>query len=296
MTPGRSTLLADRGVVSVTGEDAGKLLQGIICNDLDLLAHRPAIHAAVLSPQGKILFEFFVVKANEGFLLETLRVKAAELAQRIGMYKLRAKATIGDASGEYRVLTAWGPSLAGCAAGGMIRFRDPRLPDLGVRMLARVPTRDAFTSLPGQCNAAPEDWHAHRVALGVPEGGKDYALGEAFPHEADFDLLNGVSFSKGCFVGQEVVARMHNRAAVRKRVVPVESSVPLTPGAEILAGTARIGIVGSVAGCRALAMLRLDRAAEAEAKGAPLTAAGAQIALRRPDWFVGELLPSAAAP
>ncbi|MET0652619.1 MAG: folate-binding protein, partial [Hyphomicrobiaceae bacterium] len=137
-----------------------------------------------------------------------------------------------------------------------------------------------------------------RIALGVPEAGKDYALGDTFPHEADMDRLNGVSFTKGCFVGQEVVSRMQHRAHVRKRVVPVEAMGPgeLQPGAEIALGAAVIGKLGSVAGRRALAMLRLDRAAEAKAKGQSLTTGGMEIVLRKPDWLAAsDLEPTAAA-
>ena len=108
MTSAKIALLADRGVVRVAGADAEKLLQGVITNDMDLLASQPALHAALLTPQGKILFEFFVVKAGDGFLLETARDRAAELAKRLNMYKLRAKVAIEDASDDYRVLALWG--------------------------------------------------------------------------------------------------------------------------------------------------------------------------------------------
>src|SRR5690606_12924518 len=133
-----------------------------------------------------------------------------------------------------------------------------------------------------------------RIALGVPEGGKDYVLGETFPHEADLDLLNGVSFTKGCFVGQEVVARMKHRGTVRKRVVPVEGEAPLVSGASVTAGGVEIGRVGSTAGTLGLALIRLDRAAETRARGEPLVAGGIAIGLRQTPWS-GELVPGAAA-
>jgi folate-binding protein YgfZ len=292
MTCAQLALLADRGILRITGEDAERLLQGVISNDMDLLKRAPAIHAAVLSPQGKILFEFFVAKAGDAYLLETQRETAAELAKRLALYRLRAKVAIADASGEYRVLVLWG-ALDG-APKQHLCYPDPRLAELGVRLV--VPAACDIAALFKELNAASGDWHQHRIALGVPEGGRDYRLGDTFPHEADFDLLNGVSFTKGCFVGQEVVSRMHNRATVRKRVVAIAARVPLTPGAAITAGTAAIGVVGSVAGCQALAMLRLDRAAEARAKGEVLLAAGAEMELRRPHWAPAELLPAATQP
>jgi tRNA-modifying protein YgfZ len=314
MTSARIALLADRGVVRVTGEDAEKLLQGIVSNDMDLLASQPAIHAALLTPQGKILFDFFVVKIGGGFLLETARDKAGELAKRLNLYKLRAKATILDDTADWRVFAVWGdippelpweddvvddredmlvppPSIE-----LLRRYRDPRLGDLGERwLLPQISVAQAKNQLAAFTDVPADDYHAHRIALGVPEGGKDYVLGDTFPHEADLDQLNGVSFSKGCFVGQEVVSRMQNRANVRKRVVPIEGETALTPGVEVQAGAAAIGTIGSVAGKRALALLRLDRAAEAKAKGQVLTAHGVPLALRKPDWATFDLAPSAAA-
>jgi len=286
MTPARVALLSDRGVLRVAGEDAEKLLQGVITNDMGLLASQPAIHAALLTPQGKILFEFFVVKArDDGFLLEAAKAKTAELAKRLQMYKLRAKAEIADVSADYRVLALWGdaPYSAGKATGA-VSFPDPRLPGLGLRILAEAGFTADVASATNADDASAEDYHAHRISLGVPEGGKDFAFGDAFPHEADMDQLDGVSFDKGCFVGQEVVSRMQHRGGARKRIVPIDGEAPLASGAEVTAGTAVIGSVGSVADRRALAMVRLDRAAEAKTKGEPLRAGGVPITLRQPAW------------
>jgi hypothetical protein len=193
-------------------------------------------------------------------------------------------------------LALWGSSPHSFAeTAGTVSFPDPRRPALGSRILAEVRLAADIAAAASGLDASPEDYHARRIALGVPEGGKDYVLGDTFPHEADLDQLNGVSFSKGCFVGQEVVSRMQNRASVRKRVVPIEGEAPLAPGAEIKVGEAAIGTVGSVAGKLALALVRLDRAAEAEANGQVLTAAGVPIALRKPDWTTFDLAPTVAA-
>ena len=295
-TVAKIALLADRGVVRVAGEDAGKLLQGVITSDMELLSAQPAIHAALLTPQGKILFDFFVVKAAGGFLLETSADKAVDLAKRLTMYKLRAKADIQDRSAAYRVFAAWGPSPSRVGEPGETHiFPDPRLGALGWRGLTGARLVSGIASAIGGLDAAPEDYHAHRIALGVPEGGKDYAFGDTFPHEADLDQLGGVSFAKGCFVGQEVVSRMQNRASIRKRVVPVTGEAPLTPGAEVKAGEAVIGSVGSVAGTQALALVRLDRAAEAKAKGEALTVGGVAITLCKPEWATFDLAPAVTA-
>jgi len=290
-TGAKIAVLADRGVVRVVGADAERLLQGVITNDMDLLSAQPAIHAALLAPQGKILFDFFVAKAADGYLLEVAADKAADLAKRLAMYRLRAKVDLEDRRADYRVFALWGGAADTCEDAAAVSFRDPRLSALGVRVLTAAPFAPAAAAR--HVEASAEDYHAHRVALGVPEGGKDYAFGDAFPHEADLDQLHGVSFAKGCFVGQEVVSRMQNRASVRKRIVPVVGDAPLQAGAEVVAGAAVIGTVGSVAGAHALALIRLDRAAEAAAKGDRLVAGGVVIQLRKPDWASFELAPAA---
>jgi folate-binding protein YgfZ len=187
------------------------------------------------------------------------------------MYRLRAKADIEEAR-DLTVLAAWG----GAPQAPGLSFADPRRPELGLRILAASPVA---------ANATEAEYHAHRIALGVPEAGKDYALGDTFPHEANFDVLNGVSFTKGCFVGQEVVSRMQHRGTARKRIVIVEADAPLPPGAEITAGAAAIGTIGSTAGNLGLALLRLDRAGEARSKGEALVAGGVPVAVRLPDYL-----------
>ena len=288
MTLAKMALLPDRGVVRVAGEDAWKLLQGTVTNDMALLDSQAALHAALLTPQGKVLFEFFAAKAADGgFLLETAIDQVGSLVRRLTMYKLRAKADIADATTDYRVLALWGdaPVCHGPTARTVGPFQDPRLEALGVRVLAEARFASDIASSTNGSEQTAEAYHAHRIALGVPEGGKDYPLGDTFPHEANLDVLGGVSFTKGCFVGQEVVSRVQHRRSARKRIVIVESDGPLETGAEVMAGTATIGAVGSVAGRRALALLRLDRAQEATAKGEELSAGGRRIAMRVPDYL-----------
>ena len=286
MAESKLALLPDRGVVSVNGPDAAKLLQGVITNDMDLIAHQDALHAGLLSPQGKILFEFFVVKSPDGFCLETARVKAAELAERLKMYKLRADVAIKDASADYTVAAVWGGGERPPKGTGPVplRFADPRLGALGQRELTTLRSDWALGGEDAQ-SATQEEYHAHRVGLGVPEGGKDYAFGDAFPHEALFDQLHGVSFEKGCYVGQEVVSRMHNRGTSRRRIVPVIAASPLSAsGAAIAAGGVEIGTLGSVAGSRGLASIRLDRVAEFIDKGETLRAGGVPVHVEIPAW------------
>lgn len=282
MTVTSIALLPDRGVVSVTGGDAGKLLQGLISNDMALLGLAPAIHAGLLTPQGKILFDFFVVKTADGYLLDTPRDKVADLVKRLLMYKLRADVTISDVSADYRVLAAWGENAGSQRESApAISFADPRLPALGLRLLAKATASAASDGT----TASPDDYLVHRIALGVPEGGKDFAYGDSYPHEALFDQLGGVSFTKGCYVGQEVVSRMEHRATARKRIVPVLGESPLpASGADIKAGEVTIGTLGSVAGNRGLALLRVDRVAEAIAQGTGLFAGSVPIKVELPSF------------
>lgn len=270
----RIARLSERSTVAVEGPDAKKFLQGIVTGDMDQLCGQPAIHTALLSPQGKILFEFFVSPLDGGFRLETSRSRARDLTTRLGLYKLRAAVQIADHGSERDVYAAWGDG------GGAIdgSYPDPRLAGLGWRF-----TRASTTPLAGA--EAGIAYHAHRIALGVPEAELDYALGDTFPHEACFDLLGGVSFDKGCFVGQEVVSRMQHRGTARKRFVMVRGKADLPASrTEIMAGPAAIGIMGSSVGGMGLALVRLDRAAEAIAAGTPFRAADIELELAVPPW------------
>lgn len=284
MTQAKIALLRDRGVVSLTGPDAAKFLQGLVTNDVEALqadaantGHAArAVHAGLLSPQGKILFEFFCVLTPEGFMLEVARDSAGDLVKRLSMYKLRAKVEIADQSRTFDVLAEWGAPNPAPLTSGSFEFADPRLAALGRRTLLRrpLPLQGAGHNLIER-RQPWDDYHAHRIALGVPEGGKDFDFGDAYPHEADFDLFNGVSFTKGCYVGQEIVARMQHKTVVRKRVVPVTGDRDLpSDRPDIVAGEVQIGRLGSVSGSRGLALLRLDRAAEATAQNVTLTSAG----------------------
>jgi tRNA-modifying protein YgfZ len=279
MSQCNAALLSDRAVVRVSGPAAHGFLQGLITNDIDKAKHGGAIHAGLLTPQGKILFDFFVVPAADGFLLEIAKAKGGELAQRLGFYKLRAQVEIAE-DPSFAVAAAWGapPRLPD----GAIAYADPRLSALGLRILLQA---EADARNLGCTIAAEDEYHAHRIALGVPEGGRDYAFGDAFPHEAMFDRLAGVDFDKGCFIGQEVVSRMEHRGIARKRIVGVEGEGPLPPsGTEITAGGAPVGTLGSVSEHSGLALLRLDRAEEAKAAGLPLRAGEVTVDLRIPAW------------
>jgi len=279
MTTCKITALPERTVIEISGADAGPFLQGLITNDIEPVRAGGAIHAALLTPQGKILFDFLVVAREDGYLLDCRREIAADLIKRLSFYRLRAAVEITDRSDAMAVYAIWGGDPSQIEEG--VLYADPRVSALGHRLIA-LSAKDALAAW---CNEAPaEVYHAHRIGLGVPEGGLDFAFGDAFPHEADYDQLGGVDFAKGCFIGQEVVSRMEHRGTARKRIVPVAGAAALTSGAEITANGSTIGSLGSVAGDKALAMIRLDRAEKALGAGNALRADGVALTLMQPDW------------
>ncbi|WP_045835558.1 folate-binding protein YgfZ [Hyphomicrobium sp. 99] len=292
MSAAKIARLADRGVVSVTGRDSEKLLQGLVTNDVEGLRDGEARHAALLSPQGKILFDFFIVRRGDGFLLDVLRSSAGDLVKRLTLYKLRADVIISDVSDSFRIFAVWGDGVDALPVDRAMRFSDPRHSSLGTRLLLDSQSGDdSFADADNQNRL--REYDALRVSLGVPEGGRDYKFGDTYPHEADFDLLNGVSFSKGCYVGQEIVARMQNKTVVRKRAVKISSSAPLASNEDVLLGDVSIGRVGTVDGSAAIAMLRLDRALEAKEKNQTLAAGG--VAITVDDVILKSYAASAAA-
>jgi folate-binding protein YgfZ len=277
-----SVRLEDRGVLRIAGEDATGFLQGLLTNDVEGLAVGAARYAALLSPQGKILFDFLVLRipADSGatFLIDCLASQAGELAKRLGFYRLRAKVAVTDESAGHAVVAFWGDDgtpAPGGLAGGFV-YVDPRDDRLGARAIL-------LRAEAAGIGAAADEYETHRIALGVPKGGVDFAFADIFPHDANLDLLHGVDFEKGCYVGQEVVSRMRHRGGARKRIVRLNLSGPAPePGAPVLAGEISVGALGSVAARRGLAMVRLDRVEEAQATGRLLTVGGVRVAIETP--------------
>ncbi len=295
----KAALLTDRSVLRVTGEPARGFLNNLVTGDIETLTPGDARYTALLTPQGKIIADFIVVdaSANEGggFLIDCPKALAADLAQKLTFYKLRAKVTI-ETIDTLCVLAAWdGQTTAPQAMTerGLV-YRDPRLPALGLRAI--VPTdaaNDAASDL-GATLVDASEYDAHRIALGVPRGGIDFIYGDTFPHDADLDKLNGVDFRKGCFVGQEVVSRVEHRGTARNRIVPVAfDEHPAQDGVAVMAGDKTVGTMGSSAGKQGLAMLRVDRVTEAIDAGTPLIAGGITLTLR--DSAVADFLAQARA-
>jgi folate-binding protein YgfZ len=254
----------DRAVLSLEGSETENFLHNLVTADILGLAKGHARYAALLTPQGKILFDFFVLKSAEGYLLDGAASQLEELTNRLMFYRLRAKVAI-TARKDLEV------GVSPEQPAGMTAYADPRTPLVGWRMIAekgRLPTGTGYD--------------AARIALGLADSVGDIGSGELFPHEANFDQLGAVSFSKGCYIGQEVVSRMEHRATARSRILPVtfEGAAPLR-GAAIKSADKIIGSVLSSAGNAALALLRLDRMAEATQ---PLLTDAVRLRVHKPAW------------
>lgn len=275
--------LVDRGVIRVSGDDAREFLQNLVTNDMEAVTPEHAGYGALLTPQGKIICDFLIVAASEadggGYYLDAPLLFAADLMKRLKLYKLRAKVALDDLTEACAVVAA--PEGSALPADAGLVYDDPRLAALGQRAIT---DRAEVASLAGDDASA---WHARRIALGIPDGGRDFVLGDAFPHEALLDQLGGVSFKKGCYIGQEVVSRMQHRGTARTRVVPIVFDDGVVPeeGIEAVAGEKPIGRIGTCAAGRGLAMLRLDRVADALAAGLPLTAGGLSFTLAKPGFI-----------
>ncbi|PSO16285.1 folate-binding protein YgfZ [Bradyrhizobium sp. MOS003] len=281
----KSAFLPDRGVVKIAGEDARNFLNGLVTTDVDRLKPGLGRFGALLTPQGKIIVDFLITEApaghGGGFLIDCPKALAESLATKLKFYKLRAKVTVENLSDELGVLAAWDGQPA---AQPDLAFADPRNDALGFRILIPEVLKKKLSDLIGAELVDAADYEAHRIALGVPRGGLDFMYSDAFPHETNMDRLAGVDFDKGCYVGQEVVSRMQHRGTARTRSVKVllDGASP-EAGATILAGDKPVGTIGSTSGGKGIALVRIDRVADALDAGQPLTAGGLALKLAEPD-------------
>lgn len=268
--------LPERAVFEITGPEARSFLQGLVTADVESLEPGNAAHAGLLTPQGKIMFDFFVFATNTGFLIDCATSQKPELMKRLTFYKLRADVEI-VARDDLAVAAAWGAQPQ--PIDDVTIFADPRLQEMGARLLATPEV------LQGVENTDAHAYHLHRISHGIADTDADIGSSEMFPHEANFDQQASVSFKKGCYVGQEVVSRMQHRGTARSRIVPVvfAGDAP-EPKTEIRAGGKKIGQVLSVVGNRGLALVRLDRAQQAVTAGDTLTANEMPVSLEKPAW------------
>ncbi|MET0971672.1 MAG: folate-binding protein [Tardiphaga sp.] len=281
----KAAFLPDRGVVKITGDDARGFLNNLVTSEIEVVAPGTARFGALLTPQGKIIADFFVTEApadqGGGLLLDCPKPLAQSLATKLGFYKLRAKVTVENLSESLGVLAVWDGEPATMPD---LAFLDPRDVALGLRILIATDLAAQTAALLGAELVDEVGYEAHRIATGVPRGGVDFAYGDAFPHESNMDRLRGVDFDKGCYIGQEVVSRMQHRGTARTRIVPVlfDGEAPAA-GTEIRAADKPIGTMGSSATGRGLALVRTDRATDALDADAPLLAGDIAVRLADPD-------------
>ncbi|WP_026363471.1 MULTISPECIES: folate-binding protein YgfZ [unclassified Agrobacterium] len=264
-----SAFLADRRLIRVSGTGAEEFLNNLITADVENLPAGEARAAALLTPQGKILFDFLIWRDGGDYLIETDAAEQDALLRRLTMYKLRAPV-------DLKVETVEGVSVFWNGNAPAAGIKDGRFAKAGVDLL-RIPGASASDDVAA--------YDALRVDHGIAESGQDYALQDAFPHDVLMDVNDGVSFRKGCFVGQEVVSRMKHRGTARRRVVTVSAGGALpASGTEITADGKPVGTLGTVCGNRALAIVRIDRIADALASGTPLLAETVPVTVALPAW------------
>jgi folate-binding protein YgfZ len=259
-------LLPERAVLAVTGADRVSYLQGLVSNDVALAAPGRAVWAALLTPQGKWLADFFIVADGERLLLDVEAAQAAMLTQRLMRFRLRAQVAV-EAT-PLRVHAGWnGPVPDG-------GFADPRLPEAGWRLLSEQAL---------DTNATAEEWDRHRLELGLPDGSRDMEAEKTTLLEAGFDELHGVSWTKGCYMGQELTARTKYRGLLKRRLVPVGGVGPVPPsGTPVMANGVEVGAMRSGQGDRGLALLRLD------ALEAALSSDGVTLTAKLAGWMPAE--------
>jgi folate-binding protein YgfZ len=275
MEPG---ILDDRAVLAISGPQAREFLQGLVTNDvIGGLAPGNGLYTALLSPQGKILFDFLVTEGDGALLLDVAKDGAEALLKKLKMYRLRARIDVElrEPLGVYVNLAGHPDNRPTPYADRAITFTDPRLAALGRRSIGAHAEMPA--NLPG-----PRAYHEQRIALGVPEGA-DFGFEKIFALDAGLDELSGVSFTKGCYVGQELTSRMKHRATSRKRILTVSADGALPgAGASVTRGGAEIGELVSVYGNHGFALVRLDRLEEASGEN---KVGEIQVALNKPAWL-----------
>jgi tRNA-modifying protein YgfZ len=256
-----------RGVLSLSGENVLGFLNNLVTCELEGLEVGEARYGALLSPQGKILHDMFIFHSETRVLIDCAASQIADLVKRLTLYRLRAKIGI-----EIDNTLEVGVHLT--RPDDVICYADPRHVDMGFRSFSDAST---YINALGQPN-----YDLRRIMLGLPDSDGDLGVEKIFPHEANFDQMGAVSFSKGCYVGQEVVSRMQHRGTARSRFLPIRTGPQHPRDEQITSDGVMIGEVYSHARDMGLALLRIDRIAEAKAA---LMAGPAPVKVEKPEWI-----------
>jgi folate-binding protein YgfZ len=286
--------LTDRSIISVEGPDSRGFLQGLISNDITQVTSNKAIYAALLTPQGKYLFDFFISQSGDKLLIECEKNRISDLMKRLRVYKLRANANLLDETEKYSVFALWGDGV-GKAMGldkigqgsaketsGGVKMIDPRLEAAGGRVIFPVNSAEIEIKLIGAGPANPSDYDLHRLKLGLPSASNDLVIDKATLLESGFDELNGIDWNKGCYMGQELTARTKYRGLVKKRLISVTiEGVAPEPGMPIMVGDKNVGEMRSSNGNNGIAILRLD---QLENETAKYICDQAVLSPSKPEW------------
>lgn len=282
--------LPDRRILEISGPEKAAFLQGLITNDVETLSPSRAIYAALLSPQGKVLADFFIADLQGTLLLDCDVSVSAMLLKRLTMYKLRAQVTINLVE-DWRVAALFGDETTltdgdATQMDGAVIFSDPRFAGLGSRIVSKNIDKTLADGEIDAKPAIPDAYKAHRISLGVAEGPEELGIEQMFALEANLAELNGVDFKKGCYVGQELTARMKHKTTLRKRIVPLvaSSTLPSAPAA-VTAGGKELGTLCVTSDTQSLGLVRLDRLEAATADGQVVQVGDTKLTPTNPPWL-----------
>jgi len=275
MSQATFAILPDRAILRLDGPEARSFLQGLVSNDVEKVGPSQAVYAALLTPQGKFLHDFFIYERDGALLLDVNAARRDDLAKRLKLFKLRAKLTIAPLD-DLAVVAVWGPGAE------KVGVPDPRLAEAGSRLVLSTGEKPA-----GLVEASPADYDAHRLALGLPEGSRDMEVEKSVLLECGFEELHGVDFQKGCYMGQELTARTKYRGLVKRRLMPVaiEGEAPAN-GTPITLDGRDAGEMRSGLGSAGIALIRLDALEKARIEGRPLMAGETPLSAWTPAWMV----------
>lgn len=289
-------ILQNRGLLSVSGDDAVDFLQGLVSNDVTKVQPGQALYSAMLTPQGKFLHDFFIVQMEDGLLIDCEADRLEDLKRRLGMYKLRSKVELSDRSQDFSVAALLGDTVAeilqmepreGTAKPFLdgIVFIDPRLALIGARCIISRDNAEAALVDAGFPAADPDSYETARLRLGLPDGSRDMTVDKAILLENGFQELNGVDWNKGCYMGQELTARTHYRGLVKKRLMPVRVEGPLpAPGTPLMFSDKEAGEMRSGLADLGLALVRLDQFEAASEPGQGFSAGSTILHPVKPEW------------